>query len=131
MKEIVLVDTCLWVPYFNRPQSAERQIIDTLLDENRVALIGPVLAEILQGFRRQQEADWVASALGGVHYIETEWDDWKMSAKLARHLATRQQRLPLTDLVVAAVAIRRNWFVYTNDPHFDSIVDVKRFPHKS
>lgn len=65
MSDMVLVDTCLWVPYFNRPQSSERQIIDALLDEDRVSLIGPVLAEVLQGFRRQAEADWGRICFGG------------------------------------------------------------------
>lgn len=33
----------------------------------------------------------------------------------------------MTDLVVAAVALRQGWSVYTTDPHFDSITDLKRF----
>ncbi len=127
MSEMVLVDTCLWVPYFNRPQSSERQIIDALLDEGRVSLIGPVLTEVLLGFRRQAEADWVASALAGVVYRELDWDDWKLSAHLGRRLASQSHRLPMTDLVVAAVALRQGWSVYTTDPHFDSITDLKRF----
>lgn len=132
MSELVLVDTCLWIPYFNRPHSVERRTIDELLDDDRAALIGPVLAEILQGFRRSEEADWVASALAGLHYCEADWDDWKYSATLGRQLAAQQQqqRLPLTDLVVAAVALRRKWCVYTVDPHFNLIAGLKRFTPK-
>jgi hypothetical protein len=33
----------------------------------------------------------------------------------------------LTDLVVAAVARRCNAWVYTTDPHFDLIPDLKRY----
>lgn len=50
--ELVLIDTCVWVPFFNRPQSAEKAAVDGLLDEDRATLIGPILAEVLQGFRR-------------------------------------------------------------------------------
>jgi hypothetical protein len=45
--DLVLIDTCIWVPFFNRPQSAEKRAVDALLEEDRAALIGPILAEIL------------------------------------------------------------------------------------
>jgi hypothetical protein len=45
--ELVLIDTCMWVPFFNRPHSAEKRTIDGLIDEDRAALVGPILAEIL------------------------------------------------------------------------------------
>jgi len=68
--DLVLVDTCIWAAFFNRPQSREKQVLDSLLDEDRVVLIGPVLTEILLRFRREEHADWVASELRGVHYAE-------------------------------------------------------------
>jgi hypothetical protein len=39
------------------------------------------LAEILQGFRRDEQADWVASSLKGLHDLEPTWDDWRVAAK--------------------------------------------------
>ncbi|MCY2994969.1 MAG: hypothetical protein NTY19_44975 [Planctomycetota bacterium] len=42
--DLVLVDTCIWVPFFNRPHSREKQTVDELLDEDRATLIGPVLS---------------------------------------------------------------------------------------
>jgi hypothetical protein len=56
-QDLVLIDTCIWVPYFNRPQSAIRQAVDVLLDEDRAGLIGPILGEILCGFRKDVQAD--------------------------------------------------------------------------
>ena len=67
VREIVLVDTCIWVPFFNRLRSREKQSVDELLDDDRVALVGPILTEILLGFRRDEYADWVASELRGLH----------------------------------------------------------------
>ena len=123
----MLIDTCVWVPFFNRPQSAEKKAVDALLDEDRAALIGPILAEILQGFRRDDRADWVASTLRGLRYFEVQWDDWRTAAQLGRRLAKDGHRLPLTDLTVAAVALRTSAAVYTADPHFDLIAGLKRF----
>ena len=104
-----------------------KKAIDALLDEDRVALIGSILAEILQGFHRDDRADWVASSLRGLRYIEIQWDDWRTAARLARRLRIAGHRLPLTDLTLAAVALRTDAAVYTSDPHFDLIAGLKRF----
>lgn len=45
--DLVVIDTCIWVPFFNRPQSAEKTVVDALLDEDRAAILGPILTEIL------------------------------------------------------------------------------------
>ncbi len=125
--DLVLIDTCIWVSFFNRPQSAEKRAVDALLDEDRAMLIGLVLAEVLMGFRRDDRADWVASSLRGLRFIDVEWDGWRAAAKLGRRLVAKRHQLPLTDLIVAAVALRMDCAVYTTDPHFDLIAGLKRF----
>jgi predicted nucleic acid-binding protein len=61
-----------------------------------------------------------------VHYVEMEWDDWRAAADLGRELAAKGHKLPLTDLLVAVVARRCRSWVYTTDPHFEFIIDLKR-----
>lgn len=129
--ELVLIDTCIWVPFFNRPASPEKIVVDALLDEDRVAIIGPILAEVLQGFRSDQRADWVASSLRGLHYLEIQWHDWRAAVQLGRRLLARQHRLPLSDLALAAIALRMDAAIYTTDPHFDLIAGLKRFSPES
>jgi predicted nucleic acid-binding protein len=114
-------------PFFNRPQSAEKRAIDELLDEDRVALIGPILAEVLIGFRRNAQADWVSSVLRGVHFLEVTWEEWRAAALLGRRLAANGNVLPLSDLTLAAVALERGIAAYSNDPHFDLFLDLKRY----
>jgi predicted nucleic acid-binding protein len=126
--DLVLIDTCIWVGFFNRNQSAERMTVDPLLDDDRAAITGMILAEILQGFRRDDQADWVASSLNGLHALEPTWDDRRFVAKLGRQLIASGHRLPLTDPAIAAIALRNDCFVLTTDPHFDLIAGLKRFP---
>ena len=126
--DLVLIDTCIWVGFFNRTQSTERMTVDPLLDDDRAAITGMILAEILQGFRRDDQADWVASSLKGLHALEPTWDDWRFVAKLGRQLIASGHRLPLTDPAIAAIALRNDCFVLTTDPHFDLIAGLKRFP---
>ena len=124
--ELVLVDTGVWSAFFSKPASPEKRALDILLDEDRVALTGPVLAEVLRGFRRADQADWVASRLRLAHYIEPAWEDWRNTAALGRELAAKGHDIPLTDLVMAALARRVQAFVFTSDPHFDLIPGLKR-----
>ncbi len=123
----VLVDTGVWSAFFSKPSSHEKRAVDTLLDEDRIALTGPVLAEVLRGFRRADQADWVASRLRLAHYLEPSWEDWRSAASLGRELAARGHDVPLTDLVVAALAIRVEASVFSADPHFDLIPELKRY----
>ncbi|REJ90216.1 MAG: PIN domain-containing protein [Planctomycetota bacterium] len=124
---LILIDTCIWLPFFNRPHSDEKRHLDRLLDENRAAITGEVLYEILVGFRRNEQADWVASALFGVALIEPTWDEWRAGARLVRELRARGHSIPLTDVLLSAVALERGCAVYTIDPHFDLIPRLLKF----
>jgi predicted nucleic acid-binding protein len=127
MSDWVFVDTCIWISFFGQPSSIEKVAVSGLLDSNRVALVGPILSEVLQGCRRKDQADWVASRLQRTHYVEAAWDDWRTAADLGRSLAANGNKLPLSDLLVATVGIRCDASVYTTDPHFDLIPNLKRF----
>src|SRR5438093_11807875 len=127
MEDWVFVDTCIWSSFLGKPNSPEKLAVDDLLEADRVALIGPILGEVLLGFRRKDQADWVASRLRLAHYVEAGWDDWRTAADIGRELAANGHKLPLTDLVAASVAKRCDAWVYTTDPHFDLIPDLKRY----
>ena len=124
---LVLIDTCIWIPFFNRPQSAEKRAVDALLDDDRAALIGPIVTEILQGIPREPQADYVVSLLRGMRCLEIIWDDWLEAARLGRRLAATGHHLPLSDIILATVSLRLDAEIYSIDPHFDLIGEVKRF----
>jgi predicted nucleic acid-binding protein len=127
MDQWVFVDTCIWVPFFRSSGAPEKAAVDGLLDQDRVALVGPIIAEVLVGFRRKDQADWVSSRLRSAHYAEVSLDDWSSAADLGRELMSLRHQIPLTDLVVAVVARRCNSWIYTTDPHFDLVEGLKRY----
>ena len=127
MADRVLVDTCIWASLFANRDSLVRTRVRRLIEQDRVVVIGPVLAEVLYGFRRQEQADWAASRLRELGWIDVQWDDWREAAALGRRLAAAGHRLPQTDLVMAAIARRYELSVYTVDPHFDCFVDLRRY----
>ena len=46
MDDWVFVDTCIWASFFTKPSSPEKHAVDQLLDADRIALVGPVVAEV-------------------------------------------------------------------------------------
>lgn len=127
MNDWVFVDTCIWASFFTRPNSREKRAVDELLAQDRVALTGVVVAEVLRGFRRLEQAEWAGSRLRLANYVNADWDDWCRAAQLGREQAKLGRDLPVTDLVLAAVAMRQRSFLYTSDPHFDGLDGIKRF----
>ena len=94
MEEWVFIDTCIWVSFFAKPGSREKAAVDDLLDSDRVALLGPVLAEVLLGFRRKDQANWVASRLRMAHYVEANWSVGVLPRILAAILLRRETSSP-------------------------------------
>jgi predicted nucleic acid-binding protein len=124
--DLVLVDTCMWAAFFSKSGGDLKLEVTNLLKRNRAAIIGPIATEVLLGFRRVHEAEWVASVLDGTVVLSIEWQDWRAAATLGRQLAAAGHRLPLTDLVVARVALRIDAAVFTIDPDFDHIQSLRR-----
>ena len=89
MDDWVFVDTCVWASFFTKPNSAEKIAVDQLLSADRIALAGPIVSEVLIGFRRKDQADWIASRLKLAHYVEAMWSDWQVAADLGADLLRR------------------------------------------
>jgi len=60
---VVIVDTSVWIPYFQKPDSEERRILDRLLDQDQAAVVGVVLTELVQGCRTKLQADSIKETL--------------------------------------------------------------------
>lgn len=53
---MIVVDTSVWIDYFNGVATAEAEVLDRLLGTDPVALGDVNLVEILQGFRHDRDA---------------------------------------------------------------------------
>lgn len=52
---MILVDSSVWIDYFNGTASRETDYLDDLLTTDAVCLGDMILAEVLQGFRRDRD----------------------------------------------------------------------------
>lgn len=121
---MVIADTSVWIPFFNRPDSSEKTVLDLLIDADEVVLVGVVLAELLRGCRSSSERNVLSEALLALPYHEVTQSTWSQTGDLSAQLLRRGVTLPLSDLLIAALAIEHHCHVYTLDTHFKKIPGV-------
>lgn len=66
---MVVADTSVWIPYFNQPDSQEKAILDALIQHDNLALVGIVVAELLQGCRSAKESAALVETLSALPFI--------------------------------------------------------------
>jgi len=124
---VIIADTSVWIPFFNRPRSTEKQALDLLIDADEVALVGVVLAELLQGCRSRKEREEVEEGLLALPYLEMTRETWIMAGEISSPLLRKGVTLPMSDLVVAAIALEHRCRVYSLDAHFEKIPGLPRY----
>lgn len=118
---MVVADTSVWIPFFTDPGSPEKQAIDSLIDGRELALVGVVLAELLQGCRNPKESQSILNTVTALDFLETTFSTWQRAGDLSASLRRKGITIPLTDLVIAALALEHGCQVYTLDPHFEQV----------
>jgi len=120
----IIVDTSVWIEYLkNTPGLVEK--IDSALVEKNLYMVGPVVSELLQGARTEQDFDALNNSIGGVPFIEADFADWKLTGRLSYQLRRKGITVPITDCLIAAIAINNSASIYTYDRHFKNIPDIK------
>ena len=119
--EPVLVDTSYWIEYFNGPGTERARAVEALIREDRAALAGVILAELLQGTRTLEEFSELRSALAAVIWVVTTDESYARAGRLGFELRRRSVTVPTTDCVIAAVAESVGGRILTLDGHFEEL----------
>jgi hypothetical protein len=123
----IIVDTCVWIEFFRNPQSPVTLRLSTLLRERRVIMVGMVLAEIIQGVKVPKEAKLVRENLKKLSYLEMTLDIWEKAGEISASLRKNGITIPLTDLIIAAMALSEDLEVFTIDPHFKEVHGLRLY----
>ncbi len=67
---MILVDTSVWIDYFNGTESEESNALDTALADGTVAIGDIIMLEILQGFRNDKDYNRVKKTLATLDQYE-------------------------------------------------------------
>jgi len=122
MKNLVLIDTSGWICFFaSRGHEDMKKVISILLDEDRVAMAGPILVELVQGARGVEEKQNINNYAKGLHWLQVTDEHWYKSAELIFQLRRKGVTSSIIDVLIAILAMDYQCTLLHKDTDFDYI----------
>lgn len=121
---MILVDTSVWIDYFNGQQSAHTDYLDQALEEGIVALGDLIFLEILQGFRSDKDYKKAKSVLSTLdQYTLFGMDKVETCAENYRFLRKKGITVRATnDVIIATFCIQQGIPLLFIDKDFEPFV---------
>jgi len=126
IEQKIIVDTSVWIDYFKNDTDTAR-IIDEGLDANKIYLVGPVISELLQGVKSDKELSLLLKYIDAIPYLECGMKEWIDAGCISMSLRKSGITLPLTDIIISAIAKNNDAVIFTKDKHFSCIPDIRLF----
>ena len=117
----ILPDTCAWIDFFNGKHTLLAESLAQSLLRHEVMTCGVVLCELLQGVKKPGEELLVHNALQALPHLEMTRELWHGACQLSASLRKSGHTLPLSDIIIATLALNHNCAVLTVDRHFAAI----------
>lgn len=121
----VLVDTSVWSLAMRRkPKSlsaVEQSLVEEfreLVREGRVRLIGLVRQELMSGIKNSAQFEKLKTALRTFSDEPVDTDDHEAAAKASNECRSKGITVSVVDVLMCAVALRRELLIFTTDPDF-------------
>lgn len=120
----VIVDTCIWSFALRRkrPTQAEQchvAELQSLIEEQRVVLLGPVRQEILSGIQDRSTADHLKVSLRAFEDFTLSTTDYERAGEFFTECRTHGIQGSNTDFLICAVAVNHQCAIYTTDTDFN------------
>lgn len=116
-----LVDTSVWVEFLRGEKISIKKRLENLLDENRAAVTGIILAELLTGIANEKEQRFLEECFLGLPFLEATREIFTTAGKMGAALRKKGIAMPLSDLLIAALAKTYSLTVLTLDNHFQTL----------
>jgi predicted nucleic acid-binding protein len=122
MNGLVLVDTSAWICFFSRRGFDDlKRTLSALLDEDRAAIAGPILVELIQGTRTEEEKETIKTLIRGIHWLSVSDDHWRKASEMAFALRRKGITSSAVDTLISILAIEYHCMLLHKDSRFDLI----------
>jgi predicted nucleic acid-binding protein len=122
---MIVVDTSVWslalrrtLPALSVSEAAAMKSLHNLIDEGRVQLLGSVRQELLAGLREETQSVRLRDYLRDFTDTPVERQDYEYAAQVSNQCRRAGISGSPVDMLICAVAIRRNWQILTLDQDF-------------
>ncbi|MEM7467677.1 MAG: PIN domain nuclease [Pseudomonadota bacterium] len=121
---MILVDTSVWIDYFNGKNTKKTNLLDSALDGGAVMIGDLIFLEILQGFRNDGDYNTAKRTLSSLDSVELFGNQMvEKCAQNYRFLRKRGITIRKTaDLIIATFCIHSKTPLLYSDKDFDPFV---------
>lgn len=121
---MILVDTSVWIDYFNGQENEKTNTLDSALIDGTVAIGDIIFLEILQGFRHDKDYNKAKNTLSTLEQYELFGRE--MVTKCANNYrALRKKGITIrktTDIIIATFCIENKISLLYSDRDFEPFV---------
>lgn len=119
---MVLVDTSIWIDFFQNNDSSHTNTLEGLIkNNNRAVICGVVLQEVLQGIKDHTSYELTKERLLKLPFLDTNKETYIYASSLYRTLRRKGVTIPSVDATIASVAVLNRIPIFTKDEHFKTI----------
>ena len=125
---MILVDTSVWIDYFNGKDSAEVQILDNALGIEAVAIGDLIALEILQGFKHDKDYKTAKEMLSSLTIYDL-LGEHAVYACAENYRSLRKKGITIrktADIIVATFCIENDFSLLFSDKDFMPFVEHLR-----
>lgn len=122
---MILVDTGVWIDYFNGVHSQQTDKLDSSLNDDVVAIGDLILLDILQGFRTDKEYENARKSLSVLRQFNLLGSD-NVTQCAKNYRALRKQGITIrktADVIIASYCIKHKIPLLFTDRDFQPFVE--------
>jgi predicted nucleic acid-binding protein len=127
----VLVDTSVWSLALRRmaqglgagERSAVAELAE-LIKEGRARIIGLVRQELLSGIKTSGQFERLRRILRGFPDEPIGTSDYEAAAKAGNDCRTKGIAVSVSDILICAIALARDWSIFAADPDFKTYARI-------
>lgn len=118
---MIIVDTSVWIEYFNGQSTLETEKLDFLLGQQQVAIGDLILLEILRGFRADKEYTVAKNALSSLHQYVMLSPELALKASVYYRFLRKKGIIirKTADIIIATFCIEKGLPLLYTDRDYD------------
>lgn len=123
----VLVDTSVWSQALRRQKqeivpNTSLQVVQrlgSLIEDGRVAMLGPIRQELLSGIKTQAQFESLRQILSAFPDEKLDAEDYEMAANSFNECRQLGIQGSNTDFLICAVSLAKKWPIFSLDKDFE------------
>lgn len=118
----VIVDTSIWSLALRRKKkhsTSEIRILESLIDNQKVCILGPIRQEILSGIKDNMQFLKLKETLNAFDDLQISTKDYELAAEYYNICRSKGVQGSNTDFLICAVSYNYKFPIFTTDKDFE------------